>query len=263
MINVLIAILVVFVTGMVAAVILALASYYMAVPENAKVSEVRECLPGANCGACGYTGCDGYAEAVASGKAASNLCIPGGASVAKAISEITGASAEEFTPPVAFVHCNGTSDAAVKTAEYEGLKTCAAMCLSCSGDSACKYGCLGCGDCADSCPVDAICLEDGIARINREICIGCGACVKTCPKHIISLIPRTGMIAVACSSCDAGAQTRKNCKNGCIACKKCEKTCPNGAITVINNCARIDYDKCTSCGLCRDVCPTGCIISVG
>lgn len=263
MINVLIAVLVVLITGAVAAVILALASYYLGVPENEKVKEVRECLPGANCGACGYTGCDGYAEAVANGKAASNLCIPGGTSVARAVAEITGQGTADFVAPVAFVHCNGTADAAVKNAEYEGLRTCAAMCLSCGGDGACKYGCLGCGDCADSCPVDAICLEDGIARVNKDVCIGCGACVKTCPKHIISLIPRDSAVAVSCSSQDSGAVTRKNCKNGCIACRKCEKSCPTGAITVKGNCAEIDYEKCIACGKCAEVCPVGCIPKLG
>ena len=262
MVNVLIAILVVFVTGLIAAIILALASHYMSVPENEKVKAVRECLPGANCGACGFTGCDGYAEAVASGRAASNLCIPGGSNVASAIADITGVAAEAITPPVAFVHCNGADDAAVKSAEYDGLKSCAAMCLTCGGDSACKYRCLGCGDCASVCPVDAICLQDGIARINREVCIGCGACAKACPKHIISLIPRSASIAVACSSHDNGAQTRTNCKNGCLGCKKCEKSCPAAAITVVNNCAVIDYEKCTSCGTCREVCPVGCIQEV-
>ena len=45
--------------GIICAVMLVVAAKFMSVPENEKVKKIRECLPGANCGACGYTGCDG------------------------------------------------------------------------------------------------------------------------------------------------------------------------------------------------------------
>ena len=96
MIDVLVAIGILFAIGLVAAVILALASHYMNVPTDEKAVKIRDCLPGANCGACGYTGCDGYAEALAKGKAAPNLCIPGGTSVSSAVSEILGVEASEM-----------------------------------------------------------------------------------------------------------------------------------------------------------------------
>ncbi|MBQ6935999.1 MAG: 4Fe-4S binding protein, partial [Clostridia bacterium] len=44
-----------------------------------------------------------------------------------------------------------------------------------------------------------------------------------------------------------------------IGCKKCELNCPEKAITVIDNLARIDYDKCTGCRLCEENCPTKCL----
>ena len=90
MIDVLIAVGILFAVGIVCAVVLALASYYMSVPVDEKASALRDCLPGANCGACGYTGCDGYAEALAKGEAAPNLCIPGGTSAAEGIAKILG-----------------------------------------------------------------------------------------------------------------------------------------------------------------------------
>ena len=263
MIDILIAVGILLAIGVIAALVLALASHYMSVPNDERVERIRDCLPGANCGACGYTGCDGYAAALAKGECAPNLCIPGGKTTADAIGEILGVEVGEVVPTVAFVHCNGVEGAVTERAEYDGFHTCSAMCLVCGGPLACKFGCLGCGDCAKVCPVDAICIDDGVARVNKNLCIACGKCVKTCPKGIISMIPKDAAVAVICSSTETGAITRKNCTNGCIACKKCEKTCPTEAIKVENNLARIDYEKCISCGKCAEACPVKCIAVVG
>lgn len=259
MINVLTAVGVLFALGVVCAIALALASFYMSVPTDEKESAIRDCLPGINCGACGFSGCDGYAKALAGSKAPTNLCIPGGSSVAKEIASILGTKATEVERKLAYVHCNGTSEVTDTSSNYDGLRSCAAMCLVCGGPNKCKFGCLGCGDCAKACPTEAIRITDRVARVDPEKCIGCGKCVKICPKSIISIIPASAGVAVACSSRDTGAVTRKNCTNGCIACKRCEKICPHGAIAVTDNLATIDYTKCTACGKCRDVCPVGCI----
>ena len=173
-----------------------------------------------------------------------------------------GIEVEETKDQVAFVHCNGTCDVTSEKAEYAGIDSCRARSLIYSGTKSCSYGCIGCGDCAKVCVSQAICIEDGIARINTARCVGCGLCVKECPKRIISMIPQEAPTVVYCSSKDKGAEARKACANACIACKKCEKTCPHGAITVIDNCAVIDDTKCTGCGLCAEVCPTGCIKQV-
>ena len=123
-------------------------------------------------------------------------------------------------------------------------------------------GCIGCGDCAKVCVSHAICMENGIARVDTRRCVGCGLCAKECPKKIISMIPQEAATAVYCNSKDKGADARKACKNACIGCKKCEKTCPEHAISVINNCAVIDYTKCPGCGLCAECCPTACLKKV-
>ena len=47
--------------AVVCAVLLTLASVFFGVKEDEKFLSVRDALPGANCGACGYSGCDGYA----------------------------------------------------------------------------------------------------------------------------------------------------------------------------------------------------------
>jgi ferredoxin len=125
------------------------------------------------------------------------------------------------------------------------------------GPDACRFGCVGLGDCAAACPSNAICMKDGIAHVDTSRCIGCGLCQTICPKHIISMLPQETEAVVACNNEDKGADARKVCKNACIACRKCEKVCPHGAISIVNNLARIDYDKCEGCGLCAGVCPTG------
>ena len=86
--NILIPVLIVAAMGLILGLGLALASKFMAVPTDEREAKIRECLPGANCGACGYTGCDGYAAAIASGEAEPDKCAPGGESTAKALGEV-------------------------------------------------------------------------------------------------------------------------------------------------------------------------------
>ena len=257
--SILIALGVVAGVGLLAGILLAVSSHFFSVKEDQTVIKLRECLPGINCGACGYTGCDEYAKAVAEG-AATNLCIPGADTVAADLAEVMGVEALDVVEMVAYVRCNGNCEATERNAEYDGIQTCAAASMLYGGPTACRFGCLGCGDCATACPSDAICISQGIAHIDRSVCTGCGACAKACPKNIIGLRPQVNRVYVACSNTDKGALARKVCKNACIGCKKCEKTCPSGAITVTDNLARIDYTKCTDCGKCVEVCPTQCII---
>lgn len=243
-------------------VLLALVSRFFAVAEDEKVKAVRACLPGVNCGACGYKGCDDYASAVANGKAEPNLCVPGAEATANELGQILGVKVEAPEDVVAFVHCNGNCEATTKKASYDGITSCKAASMLYGGPDACHFGCLGLGDCVSVCPSNAICIKDGVACINTALCLGCGLCKDVCPKHIISLIPQETEAVVVCSNTQKGADARKACKNACIGCKKCEKACEHGAITVTNNLAKIDYDKCTGCGSCAKVCPTGAMKQV-
>ncbi len=264
-IDILTALLVVAVIGLIAAIVLVLASRFFAVKVDERESKIRACLPGANCGACGFAGCDSYAKALVNDGVKTNLCIPGAQGVVEQISEILGVAVVEGElkeKSVAVVHCNGTCDAAPKKAIYDGIKSCFAATVLYGGANACNYGCIGCGDCADVCFSDAICIVDGVARVDSRLCIGCGKCAKTCPKGVITLVPVTSKQVVLCNNPEKGAVARKNCKNACIACKKCELNCPEKAITVTNNLAKIDYDKCTACGTCVENCPVHCITNV-
>ena len=260
--GILIGFAVVTVAGLILALLLVLLIKFFGIEEDEKVKNIRACLPGINCGACGYKGCDDYASAIAEGRAKPNLCVPGTASVANEIGEILGIEVEAPKDVVAFVHCNGVCDATSKKAVYDGIESCKAASMLYGGPGSCRYGCLGCGDCTAVCPANAICVTDGVAHVDTRKCLGCGVCVAACPKKIISLVPQETAAAVFCSNKDKGADARKVCKNACIACKKCEKICPNGAITVVNNCAVIDYSKCTGCKECVAGCPTGCLKAV-
>jgi len=258
-IDVLTAFIAVTAVGLILAVLLALAANFLHVQEDETVQKLREALPGVNCGACGYTGCDEYAKAMAGGGVKTNLCIPGADATADKLSEILGVESEDVVEMYAYVHCNGNCEVTSKKAVYEGIDSCVAASMLYGGPDVCRFGCMGLGDCAKVCPVDAICIEDDIAHVDTRKCIGCGMCARTCPKKIIDLVPQVANTVVFCNSNDKGAVARKACKNACIACKKCEMNCPEGAIKVENNLARIDYSKCSGCGKCAEVCPTKCI----
>jgi len=45
--------------------------------------------------------------------------------------------------------------------------------------------CTGCGACVEVCPVEAIALVDGKARVDEKLCTGCEACADACPEGAI------------------------------------------------------------------------------
>ena len=259
--RILIPVLISFAIAIVCGVILTVSSRLFAVKEDEKFVKIRDCLPGANCGACGYSGCDGYAKALSEGKTdVTNLCVPGGDGVAKEIAAVLGVEAEEVVKKVAYIACNGNCDAAPRKYEYHGQMSCRTANMSYNGDKHCTFACLGYGDCANICPQNAISIENGVATVDPRKCIGCGMCSRVCPNHVIHLIKDTSRVAVLCSNHDKGAVTRKACTNGCISCGKCQKTCTHDAIHVEHNLAVIDYEKCVGCGDCASACPVHCIV---
>ena len=93
---VLYAVIVLGVLGAVFGAILAVASKIFAVEVDPKQAAVRECLAGANCGGCGFPGCDGYAAAVAKGEAPVNKCVAAGPAAAEKIAEIMSPFADSI-----------------------------------------------------------------------------------------------------------------------------------------------------------------------
>lgn len=244
--------------GLLLAAILVVAAKIMAVPVDETYEKVRAELPGVNCGACGYAGCDDYARALCNG-AKTNLCIPGGDAVSKAVSAALGVEAADVEEQFAIVKCCSNCGDPNYIMDYEGLTTCEACNSFYQGRMACSHACLGYGDCVSVCKYDAIHIIDGVAVVDKAKCVGCGMCAKKCPNHLIEIVPATSRYYVSCSSHDKGAQTRKVCKGGCIGCKKCEKNCPVGAITITDNLAHIDPSLCINCGRCMVECPVGAI----
>lgn len=254
-----IAVLIVTSIGLVAGIGLAIASAVMAVPKDEKAEAVLEILPGANCGACGYSGCSGYAAALSKGEAKAGLCSPGGAEVAAAIAKVLGTEPVGVEYKTALVHCMGSHDNTQDKMRYQGQPSCAAAAQFFGGVAACPYGCMGLGDCAAVCEYSAITVCNGVASINPAKCRGCSKCVAACPKHLISFVPLKSQAVVRCSNCDKGGETRKICKTGCIGCMRCVKACESGAVQVKNFLASVDPQKCTNCGKCAEVCPQHCI----
>lgn len=267
--DILIAIAILGGLGLVFGLVLAAASKVFYVETDPRLDQLNECLPGANCGGCGFAGCGAYAEAVLKGEAPVGKCASGGNDAAKAMAAIMGVQAEEVTRKVAMVRCSGarTFDAegnltkgAKMKATYEGFHDClAASKVGGSGPLSCKFGCLGYGSCTRVCKYGAISVKNGVAVVDEDLCVGCMACAQVCPRKVITAVEPDRNVIIACNSLAKGAVTNRACTIGCIGCGKCMKTCPSGAITITNNLAQIDYSKCTNCGQCATVCPKGLI----
>ncbi len=255
------AIAIVSVLGLIGAVILVLAAKFMSVEQDPRIDQVSGCLPGANCGACGYAGCADYARAVVEEGAAVNKCVPGGAKAAADVAAVMGVEAGATAVVKAVVGCQGKPGVCTQLFSYEGISSCAAAAALHGGPKACTFGCLGLGDCVKACPFDAMHIVDGIAQVDPAKCVGCGACAKVCPHNVISILGVTPeKPRVLCNNQEKGALVNKECSTGCIGCMKCQKTCQHDAVKVENFLARIDYSKCVGCGECVEACPKHVIV---
>jgi electron transport complex protein RnfB len=241
-------------------IVLALAFKKLAVRISEEEKKIRDLLPGANCGACGFPGCEAYAKALAekTGGYPPDLCTVGGSETAQGIGKILGVEVKESEPKICVLRCKGGRDEAVERYEYIGPGDCRSNYILLGGNKACSYGCLGGGHCITVCPFNAIKMgPDRLPIIDPGKCTACGICVKECPRQVLELIPRSQLVYVACKSLDKGKAVTNVCKVGCIACIICVKACPyEGAIAMEGNLPVMDYKKCTSCGICYNKCPT-------
>ena len=244
-------------TALILGFLILVVSKRFAVPVDNRVGDILVILPGANCGGCGYSGCSGYAEALASGLETNTAkCIPGGPDTSEELSAYLGAGGDSFVPTMAQVYCQGTTAQTKPRFEYVGTPTCLSANLIQKGPGSCVYGCLGYGDCKTVCEYDAIEIVDGVARIDPENCVACGKCVTECPKAIIHLIPKVEDAYInRCSNPLLGPIVKKSCGIGCIGCTLCVKVCPVEAITMRDSLAIIDQNKCIHCNKCLEVCP--------
>jgi Na+-translocating ferredoxin:NAD+ oxidoreductase RNF subunit RnfB len=254
--------------GLISAVILYFVAQKFKVEEDPRIEQVLALLPGANCGGCGFPGCQGMADALVKASDISDLnCPVSDKEIMKQIGVLLGHEVTQQEPKIAVVRCNGSCENRPKTNHYDGARSCAFASSLYSGDTGCSYGCLGHGDCVAVCKFDAIYIDPitNLPVVDQEKCVACGACVKACPKGIIELRnkgKKDRRIYVSCINKDRGAVAKKACNVACIGCSKCQKVCAFDAITIENNLAYIDYNKCKLCRKCVTECPTNSIIEV-
>ena len=269
---ILIAVIVLGAIGLIAALVLYLLSKKFAVKEDPRLGQVQEVLPGANCGGCGFPGCGGLAAACVKAADAGSLeglnCPVGGQPVMEKVAAILGMKAEASAPKLAVVRCNGTCENRPRLVEYDGVMSCKVANSTSMGETACPYGCLGCGDCVAACQFDAIKMnpETGLPEVDSTKCTACGACSKACPRHIIEIRSMKGAkkmgVAVRCMNKDKGAVAMKACNAACIGCQKCVKVCAFDAIHVDSFLAYIDPKKCRNCRKCEQECPKKVITGI-
>jgi Na+-translocating ferredoxin:NAD+ oxidoreductase subunit B len=231
------------------------------VEEDPRIEKIVTILPGANCGACGLSGCQAFAEGILSGKARINGCRAGGEDTITEISKVMGIHSDgTFEKYIAVALCHGGRNEANISALAQGVDTCEMAKNLKLNPWVCEYTCLGYGDCVQACPFGAIVInEDSLPVIDPVLCRGCGICVDRCPQKILELFPNKTRVLCFCKSADKGSKVRQACKVGCISCGLCEKKCPENAIEMINNLPVITIEKCTLCGVCVSVCPTRAI----
>lgn len=245
--------------GLVAAVALGFAAKKFAVEIDPRELAALEVLPGANCGACGFPGCAGYAKSLVAGDVDLTLCPPGGSEVVASLARILGVDASATARQVAVVLCQGDNRKAQIKYQYLGLEDCTAAQRIAGGPKACPGGCLGLGSCQRICPFDAIEMTaDGLAVISREKCTGCRKCVAICPRSVIRMTPYKSAVHVLCNSHDKGALVRKYCQIGCIGCHICKKTVPDAYI-VNDFLAEVVYEQDVEAVEALAKCPTKCI----
>ena len=170
-----------------ASLVLSFASKIFYVYEDPRIELVEANLAGANCGACGYTGCSAAAEAVVRGDEPPGVCVISNKEGVERVAEIMGMEAGTAETPHAYNMCEG-GDRATNRYRYLGIQSCKAMAVMFGGKRDCHIGCIGLGDCVKACNFDAVRIGPyGYPVVNDDKCVGCGACQKACPKDIIEV----------------------------------------------------------------------------
>ena len=235
--------LVVGIVGLLIGIVLGFAGSIFEVKKDEKEEKIRACLPGNNCGGCGYPGCDGCAHAIFLGEAPVNQCPVGGPKVAAEIAKVMG---------VADVPKTEARKAYVR-----------------------KSDCVGCTLCEKTCAFDSVHVVNKKATVDLDTCKGCGACAAKCPKKAIDLMDESKARelfaaepkAAAPAAAPAKAPEAKAAapagepqkayvhKENCVGCTLCQKNCPFDSVHVENRKATVNQETCMGCGVCASKCP--------
>ncbi len=238
---------------------LAVADKKLRVEEDPRIGLVADSLPGANCGACGFAGCNAYAEAVVTGNAPLTGCPVGGQATIDAIASIMGVEAGTAVRRIARLMCRGGNGVAREKARYLGPSGCSVQDIVSGGAKACRWGCLGGGDCVEACGFGALEMgPDGLPVVHEQLCTGCGACVDACPRGLFELHPVDRQFFVFCKNHDDPRTAREVCEAACIGCGLCARK-SNGAITMDDGLPVIDYDALDPDIVPVEKCRTGAI----
>ena len=231
--------------GVACGLALAWAAKRFEVQVDPKISAVRACLPGANCGACGFAGCESYAEAVVCDPTVpSSKCAPGKQAVADKVAAITGKAAGAASAVVSRLRCSRNEGGVKKKHAYVGFDTCQAASIAYGGPYECNFACVGFGDCEAACPFDAISMKDNMPVIDPEKCTGCGVCITTCPKQVLQLLPKDAICYVPCSTHDSGKAVSSVCTAGCVHCGACTRKAKD-VVNMVKDRIEIDHEKFT------------------
>lgn len=240
--------------------LLVLAHRKLHVDEDPRIDAALQMLPGTNCGACGYPGCLGLAEAMAGGQALPGKCTVMSEDEREDVARFLGVDVGAEEKVVARLACAGGTNVARNRARYEGLESCRAATLVAGGGKACFWGCLGLGDCEAVCDFDAIYMnEQDLPVVIPERCTACGDCVEACPKDLFVLMPMEQKLIVQCKNLLEGDEAVATCRVACNACGRCAADAPD-VIEMINGLAVVDYGKnelASPAATAR--CPTGAI----
>lgn len=240
--------------------LLVLANRRLRVDEDPRIDEVEEMLPHANCGACGFTGCRPFAEALVAGVAAPGKCTVSNAASHERIAAFLGVDVGGEEKRVARLACAGGRNVARNRARYHGSESCVAAAQVAGGGKGCFWGCLGIGDCAVACDFDALHMNaQGLPVVDEAKCTACGDCVVACPKDLFSLQRASHRLWVACKSLEAGDEQLADCEVACTACGRCAMDAP-GLIVMRANLPVIDYLNYREARQAADRCPTGAIV---
>lgn len=201
--------------GLLSGLGLAIASKVFYVYVDPKIIEIESALMGANCGGCGYPGCSGAAEAIATGKAPPTICVAGGPAVHAKVAAVLGVVVKETEPMVARPGCYYGLEKADQKYIYNGFNDCRAAALLGGGPKVCPIGCLGLGTCVRACPFGALSMgRDGLPVVNPELCTGCGTCERVCPKHIITLTSNSKRLQQEYTTDECTAPCQRTCPAG-------------------------------------------------